>query len=270
MTLLYEKRKLKKTYTMKDFILWFSVAVLISVYLLHLYTSFISVVGTSAKATEFINAVAQVATTGVFILGLKQYIKNKKDVRQNQIADEAKAQIAEMINVCDQVPAEEESTIDNFNRFITRMSNLGTNFDTLFREMDEDINKAIIRMRWQDMFFNHFHSATRKFDVRTMVMHEKGDPLAFDTTKEYREVEKSKLDKNEADYKLALLILKSRQEELELKERFDDIFLFKISYLEINKLNVIDDLLTGTMNLVDIKYICPQIAAIDDWYNNKS
>lgn len=270
MTLLYEKLKPKKIHTFQDYILWFAAAILISVYLLHLYTSFVAIVGTAAKATEFINALAQIATTGVFILGLKQYIKNKKEVRQTQIADEAKLQITEMINACEKVPKIEDSTIDDFNHYITRMSNLGTNFDTLFTAMDEDINKAMLRMRWQDMYFNHLYVAVKKFDVRTLILWEKGDPLAFDITNEYKQVEECNLSTEDAQYKLASLLLKSREEEFNLRQRIDDIFLFKTYYLEISDINIMDDLLTGTANMVNIRSICPQIAAIDDWICRKT
>lgn len=276
MTLLYEKKESKQTRNFQDYILWFAAAVLTSVYLLHLYTSFIDVVGTSAKATEIINAVAQIATTGVFIIGLKQYMntrkevkQNHRDIRQSHIGEEAKLQVAEMIKVCARVPKMEDVTIDDFNHYITRMSNLGTNFDTLFRAMDEDVNKAIVRMRWQDMYFNHLHAAIRKFDVRTLILSERGDPFTFDISDEWRQINKLNLPDTERDYQFSLLLLNTWGDRLELREKIHDIFLFKNYYLEINKLNIVNDLLLGTLEQVNIKWKCPKVAAIDEWLNKK-
>nr|PME76211.1 hypothetical protein BCV29_16170 [Vibrio cyclitrophicus] len=82
-------------------------------------------------------------------------------------------------------------------------------------------------------------------------------------------INKLSLPDTERDYQFSLLLLNTWGDGLELREKIHDIFLFKNYYLEINKLNIVNDLLLGTLGHVIIKWKCPKVAAIDDWLNKK-
>jgi len=102
-------------------------------------------------------------------LALRQYQKNIKQQRQNELSNESKLQIAKIINLIEKIATGSNTNLENLNKSITLISNLATNFDALFEAMDEDIQKAIVRMHWQDMYFNDLSHALIALDIQPIL-----------------------------------------------------------------------------------------------------
>ena len=166
--MLFEKppnnKKKRYEYVFDFFAYGFIVLIFIILFSLAL-TAIASVTGSKIKGVDILNSLAQIATALAFIFAVYQYTKNSEKERQIIIATEAKLLTTRMAAVADKAKENKKYTIDDINNFISLMSNLGTDFMALYDALTDDVHKAMVRMRWQDMHYNHLSKALRHFTI---------------------------------------------------------------------------------------------------------
>ncbi len=235
-------------------------SIVVFVCFLHFFISFSQIVGSSAKLTEIINSIAQLATAGAFILAVHQYRKNSKKERQEKISMEASLLIKDMADSSDNFKRNDEFSLEEFNEYIVRMENLGTGFHVLYSDLDDDIYKAIVRMHWQNMFFNHLHPTLKNLDIKQLLLqlgNENGE-----LEKIIYEAEEHSKGKYFDHYEKTGYILKNASLPDNFQDKIYDAFLFKRYYLDDSELN---DLLYGLLSRIDIRFVCPFLAVLDDF-----
>ncbi|ELB1510069.1 TPA: hypothetical protein NJ265_003536 [Vibrio parahaemolyticus] len=258
--MIYEKPAKKKIDYISVIVMLGVVSIVIFVCFLHFYISFSEIVGGSAKLTEIINSIAQLATAGAFLLAVHQYRKNSKKERQEKISMEASLLIKEMVNSSDIFRENKKFSLEEFNAFIVKMENFGTGFHVLYDDLDDDIYKAVVRMHWQNMFFNHLHPTLKNLDIKPLLL-----DLGIENDKLERifsEAEEYSKNKNFEHYEKISYILNYDSLPDNFRDRTNDVFKFKRYYLDDKELN---DLLYGLLSRIDIRIVCPFLAVLDDF-----
>jgi hypothetical protein len=98
------------------------------------------------KFIDIINAIAQIATAAAFFLAIHQYRKNKESERQKVLIEESRTLINKMKAEAETYSKTLPLTLKKSISFMDKMINHAGNFDAIFRELNEDIHKAIVRM----------------------------------------------------------------------------------------------------------------------------
>ena len=214
---------------------------------------------------DLVNGFAQIATALAFALALIQYRKNIIQQRQLNIASEAKSQLDKMVDVISKIKIGKETCLNNLNKSITLLSNLATNFEELFKAMDEDIQRAIVRMQWQDMYFNFMRPALIEIDPVAILEKE----LAI--SKENLEsalAEAKSASENESvlpvfkSYVFTKSLLSNEKIApfFTIKGKIDSLDMFTSHFLNNHNLN---DLLYGLLSQIDIKVCAPLLAVAE-------
>lgn len=211
---------------------------------------------------DLINGIAQIATALAFILAFIQYRKNIIQQCQLNIASEAKSQLEKMIEVISKIKVGEETCLDNLNKSITLLSNLATNFDELFKAMSEDIQKAIVRMQWQDMYLNYLRHTLCEINLVAILRNEQSitkENLDAAIAEATIKVEKNSIRPEFKSYIFAKELIHSEKISpfFSLKEKISSIDPFTFHFLNNHNLH---ELLYGTMNIIDIKVCAPLLA----------
>lgn len=225
----------------------------------------------SAKITflDIINGTAQIATALAFILAYVQFRKNRIQQRQAIIAKEAESQLEKMISVISDMEVGDNSNLKNLNKSLTLLSNLAINFDELFKAMNEDIQKGIIRMQWQNMYFNYLSHALSDIDPVAILKKEASiDKAVLDEAVSEAERE-SEAGNTLPVFKEYVFIEKllnhpNIKKEYSLIGKIDSLDMFVSHYLNDHNLN---DLLYGLMSRIDIRVYAPLLAVSrpSDW-----
>ncbi len=84
-----------------------------------------------------------------------------------------------MAHLSDKLEVGDKTNIKAINLFVAKMTNLGTDFNALYDDLDDDIYKAMVRMHWQDMYFNHLSFALKGLDVAALLKSENVDGTKF-------------------------------------------------------------------------------------------
>ena len=149
-----------------------------------------------------------------------------------------------------------------------------TNFNELFKAMSEDVQKAIVRMQWQDMYFNYLSHALR--DINPVAILKK-EVLIDESVLENAVTESKK--ESEADdilpvfkeyvFTEKLLNHPDIKSKYSLGGKIDSLDIFVLHYLNDHNLN---DLLYGLLSRIDIKVYAPVLAVAEpsDWALQKS
>lgn len=162
----YEKKGINKK-TLKMLLGILTIPLLISViFILILYIYAPSEFWWPIKFIDIINAFAQIATAGAFFLAIHQYRKNKESERQKVLIEEARNLINSMKLEADSYSIELRPTLKKAMNFMSNMINHAGNFDAIFKEINEGIHKAVVRMHWQGMYFGELTDAVQKFNER--------------------------------------------------------------------------------------------------------
>ncbi len=152
---------------------------------------------------------------------------------------------------------------------ITLLSNLATNFYELFKAMNEDIQKGIVRMQWQDMYFNYLSHALGDIDPVSILKKE----ASIDEVVLENAVSEAK-SKAEADNSLPVfknyVFVEKLLNHPDIKEAYsfvgkiDSLDMFVSHYLNAHNLN---DLLYGLLSSIDIRASAPLLALSEpsDW-----
>lgn len=271
--MLFEKPNLKRPISL-DLVGLVCVVVIVTSYITYGVIVISGVVngnGSSSKITflDLINGIAQIATASAFVLAYVQFRKNRIQQRQMIIAEEAKSQLEKMISVINEMGLGEKTDLKSLNKSISLLSNLATNFDELFKAMSEDIQKAIVRMQWQDMYFNYLSHALRGIDPVVILKKEASiDDAVLENaiTEARRESEANNILPvfKEYVYTEKLLSHPDIKSEFSLGGKIDSLDMFVSHYLNDHNLN---DLLYGLLSRIDIRAHAPLLAVArpSDW-----
>lgn len=218
----------------------------------------------SVKITvlDLVNGIAQIATALAFILAYVQFRKNRIQQRQTIIATEAKSQLEKMISVINEMETGEKSNLKNLNKSLTLLSNMATNFDELFKSMNEDIQKGIVRMQWQDMYFNYLSHALGDIDPVEILKNEASIDEAImeaAVSEARKESEADNIFPAFKDYVFTEKLLNhpNIKEAYSFVGKIDSLDMFVSHYLNDHNLN---DLLYGLLSRIDIRVRAPLLA----------
>ncbi|MDA3140185.1 hypothetical protein [Vibrio metschnikovii] len=257
--MIFEKSNKKKTDYISDVFVYGAIAVIAFVYFLYMYVSLNEILGNTGKVSDFINSIAQIATALAFLLAVHQYRKNSKKERQEHISTEAKSIIYTMVALSNELHADDRISVEKINIFIRKMQNIGSDFDVLYRALDDDIYKAMVRMHWQNMYFNHLSSTLSRLDIKQLLLSFRNDQALIESM---FTLARNDFDDQDVyfEYKVLERVLTQPNLQHGLHEKIDDYTDFISYFLDDKYLN---DVLYGVMNRIDIKRAFPFIAVLE-------
>jgi hypothetical protein len=151
---------------------------------------------------------------------------------------------------------------------------LAINFDELFNAMEEDIQRAIVRMHWQDMFFNKLSHSLIALDPIPILECEVGidrDTLDRAIAEAKAEAGKDNIIPVFKDFVFISTLLNSPELKVlfNLKGRLISLDLFTHHFLNGHNLN---DHLYGLLSRVDIRAKAPLLAVAEpsEWALKKT
>lgn len=213
---------------------------------------------------DVIGGLAQISTALAFYLAFKQYRKNSAEKRQLELFHEAKSQIDKMLVKIDGIGVGEHTNLKQLDKSMAFLSNLALNFDVLFKEMEEDINKAIVRMHWQDMYFNNLSHVFTSLDI-TPILKEVPE-INDEAIVEAKEYASAKISKNrvppvfkEYEFFFEVLSYKGIKENVNFKNDLQSVDQFFYHFMDDKKLN---DVLYGLLSRIDVRVRAPMLAAL--------
>lgn len=220
------------------------------------------------KFVDVANIIAQFATAGAFYLGFHQYHRNKKVERQAVIVSECKNLILKMVAVSKEFNVGQETSFSNIKYCCTKLGNLGSDFDVLFTAVDEGIQKAIVRMHWQEMYFNELLHVMQGLELGP-ALSATGDNrsyylLALEAAR--KKAKDEHVWEAFRKYHTSKTILTDYISAGLLAFKFDfvDVYMFFLFFFESKHTN---DYMYGSMSRLDARARAPMIAAIKDAYN---
>ncbi|WHI48164.1 hypothetical protein [Microbulbifer sp. VAAF005] len=276
--MLFEKPNLKRPISL-DLVGMICIVVIITAYVTYGACVIYGIVngydsGAQITFLDLINGIAQIATALAFILAFVQFRKNRIQQRQAIIAKEAESQLEKMITVISGMEVGENSDLKNLNKSLSLLSNLATNFDELFKAMNEDIQKGIVRMQWQDMYFNYLSHALGDIDSVAILKKEASiDEAALEeaVSEAKRESEAENILPVFKNYVFTEKLFNhpNIKEAYSLTGKIDSLDMFVSHYLNDHNLN---DLLYGLLSRIDIRVRAPILAVSgpSDWALEKS
>lgn len=213
-------------------------------------------------ALDIFEGLAAIATASAFFLGLLQYRKSTNQHRQQTIAAEAKNLIDKMINAASQIKTGSDTCVESLDRSLTDLHNFATGFYSLYEALDEDIERAIIRVRWQDMYYVHLQPALLALDLIELLSKDAViDPEELNSLNAMWTFQVNR-DGTPPDYKKFALyegILDSPQlSKYDLRSKLQSLDGFIIHFM--NKYTT-NDLMYGIANHIDIRSHAPLLAA---------
>lgn len=216
------------------------------------------------KFIDLASIVAQLATAGAFYLGFHQYHRSKRVERQAILVAECKAVIVKMITVIKELKVGDETSFENIKHCCVRLGGLGSDFQELFNELDEDVNKGVVRMHWQSMYFNEFVYVIRKLELgpairRTTIL--QVDYL-YSLGMANDRVKQAGVHEALTKYSVFLEVLRSENMKRARESfEFSDLYMFVV-YFFMGKYT--DDYMYGSLSKLDMQARAPLIAAIKD------
>lgn len=271
--MLFEKPNLKRPISL-DQVGLVCIVVIVTAYITYGTIVILGVVNgndSSSRITflDIINGIAQIATALAFVLAYVQFRKNRIQQRQVIIATEATSQLEKMIWVINEMEIGEKTCLKSLNKSISLLSHLAANFDELFKAMSEDIQKAIVRMQWQDMYFNYLGHALRGIDPVAILKKEAGiDEAVLEkaVAEAKRESEENSILPVFKEYFFTEKLLNHPdiKSKYSLGGKIDSLDMFVSYYLNDHNLN---DLMYGLLSKIDIKAHAPLLAVAgpSDW-----
>jgi len=263
----YEKKGINKK-TLKMLLGILTIPLLISViFILILYIYTPSEFWWPIKFIDIINAFAQVATAGAFFLAIHQYRKNKESERQKVLIEEARNLINAMKLEADSYSNVLRPTLKKAMSFMSNMINHAGNFDAIFKETNEGIHKAVVRMHWQGMYFGELTHAVQKFNERVSftdfsVPHE--DYVRALMHAKYAENNFPKPAPIFLEYIRLQFISNLSNVKKHLKIHGEDHLTMHLFESVLFNDSALSDHLYGTFNRIDIRVRSPLIAVINE------
>lgn len=220
------------------------------------------------KFVDVANIVAQFATAGAFYLGFHQYHRNKRVERQTVIVSECKNLVMKMSAASKEFNVRDGTNFSNIKRCCIKLGNLGSDFNVLFSALEEGIHKAIVRMHWQEMYFNELQHSMKDLilspAVRVSSSAENYYLVALNNARQ-KAADENILEvfKEYFIYKEILNDSRIQSQVERFKFEFSDLYLFLVFFFESKYTN---DYMYGNMARLDVRARAPLIAAIKDCY----
>ena len=257
--MIFEKSNKKKLDYIGDVFVYGAIATIAFVYFLYMYVSLVDILGSTGKVNDVINTIAQIATALAFLLAAYQYRKNSIKERQEHISTEAKNIICTMVELSDELHACERLSVDKINTFLSKMQNVGSDFDVLYGALDDDIYKAMVRMHWQNMYFNHLSPTLTNLNIKQLLLSPRNDQAVIESM---FVLAKGDFDDQDIylEYKVLKRVLIQSNLDHRLHEKINDYSGFITYFLDDKHLN---DVLYGVMNRIDIKIAFPFLAVLE-------
>lgn len=216
------------------------------------------------KFIDIFNLLAQLATAGALVLGIHQYRKNKKLERQLTLVAECRSLIERMNVIAREHSKYESLTAAQTKQMINALVGVGENFDAIFLSLDEDINKAIVRMHWQDFYFGALTESMNKIDSHDFLF---GIGVgAAQIIKSLQVAKKNGVD-DESDYSFRAYYMAVGDDidniQLSAADKVE-MFNFEKAFFSNEALK---DHLYGTMNIIDPRFRIPVVHAVNAHVN---
>lgn len=266
--MIFEKPGYKKKSSIIDFLGYTVLVAVASSYATYAVISLVGLGGQStASNTSFldvVNGAAQIATAAAFLLAAHQYRKSIKQQRQLALAAEARSQIAAMTEISKSIRTDEQTSIENINDSLASLVSFAVSFDELYKAMDEDLHRAMIRIQWQNMYFGNLLVALQKLDLYKVLWSNFLTVHGVDTHEVFKDARKSVAELGVLavfeNFKVYEAVLKHPQicEKFTLAGQIVLLDQFVCYFFNDYKLN---DLLYGLMNRPDIRAHAPLLAA---------
>lgn len=216
------------------------------------------------KFIDVANIVAQLATAGAFGLGFYQYYRSKRVERQLVLVAECKAIILKMVEVVKDFDVGPETSIKNIKSCSITLGSLGSDFNELFVGLDESINKGVVRMYWQNMFFNELLRTMEKLDLAeaTAKTNVRPESYLFALAQAKVKIKHGPVDKSLEEYFTYLYVLQSvLMSAVRESFEFSDVYFFVLYFFEGE---YTEDYMYGALSQLDVRTRAPLIAAIND------
>ena len=262
--MIFQKPILKSKIDIIDLVGYTVIISVVSAYSMYGACVIFGVVGNESKITllDLVNGFAAIATASAFFLALAQYRKNIVQQRQQIIAVEAKSQIEKMINITTEIKTGEESCLDNLEHCLGLLSNIAIGFDELYRSMDEDIHRAIIRMQWQDMYYNNLSRSLERLDLVAILKKDssigQGElENAVEQARKYVEARNYIKTLKTCAFYEKLMASEPVKAKVDLKARLGSLDMFVMYYMNKYQTN---DLMYGLFSQIDIRAHAPLLA----------
>jgi len=250
---------------------WEFISLLVSVALVTAYITYsiclvAGVMGVEAAAAtsllDLISGAAQIATASAFLLAFVQYRKNSNVHRQQIIAGQASFQINRMAEIAGQIQVGDNTSLENLNKSITLLSNIAVGFEELFKSMEEGIEKAIVRVQWQDMYFNELAFALKGLDLIAILSQQENvdfTDIWFATQSSGDECSLTEADRLLQKYFNYKSVLSDPviSQVFTLKGKIESLDTFVMYFMNDSRLG---DLLYGLRSRVDIRVRAPLLA----------
>lgn len=261
--MLYERKKEKS----KKFVAMVCVEMLLLVILiselLYFYADFSSKFW-EMKAVDIANVIAQLATAGAFYLGFHQYHRNKRVERQAVLVAECKALILKMIEVIKELKGGLDTDFDNIRYCSIKLGGLGSDFQEFFAELDENVNKGVVRMHWQSMYFGEFIYAMQRLEPGPAIgrCNIRQDYYLSALNAAHKKVVEDDVMEVFERYALFFNVLSDeRMRAVRELFSFADIYLLVTFFFEGK---YVGDYMYGSMSKLDMRTRAPLVAAIKD------
>ncbi|MCA0934004.1 hypothetical protein LCL85_00325 [Vibrio alginolyticus] len=258
-------RKYKKI-TALDLLTFGGVFVVFVIYFAYIVVALKNIVGNKDDLTATFNIIAQLATSGAFIFAVYQYRKNGEKDKQVIIASEAKMIIDRMVRASVNLKDSAEPMDRAINNFTSLMSNLGTDFEVLYDSLHDELHKTMVRMRWQDMHYNHLSPALKSLTVDMLFedLNLEKDFKGYSFTDADFDNEVLKSNNSIREFKRTELILNNMSIGEEIVDNINNLFLFEHYFFNKERTG---DLMQGLLSQLSFESSAPLLAVI--WAKQK-
>ena len=229
--------------------------------------AFNEILGGLVTFKDFMSIIAQVATAGTLIFVVYQYKATSLKNYDAQLVEEAKNVVIKMNEQISCLAVSEQANIENFLSFTSKMTNLAQDFDNYYSEINSGTFKKILRIHWQDMYFNNFRDKVSKVKVENILKNQneiKSNFSGYDAyllTEAYQESDKHSLT---PDYDFCMRLLSNPRMNDELISTIGDLTQFINHYLDDSSLN---EYMQGLLSRIDGRVVFPMVMAL---HNKKS
>ena len=256
----YDKNKKKRYEVVFDFIAYGYIALIVIILFSFSLNAIYAISGDQIKGIDVLNSLAHIATAFAFIFAVYQYRRNGEKERQIIIVAEAKMLISKMSSLADNTKKNTLYTIEDINEFVSLMTNLGGNFLALYDALTDDIHKGMIRMRWQDMHYNHLSKTLALFTIDSLF-----DNLSLEKNFQGYSFSKARVDVSVQstievfrEYYFTIKVLTDMSIGNEIVLKFNDFYWFQTYFFDRENTN---DLMYGLLSILDLRATAPLLAA---------
>lgn len=266
--MLYEKRKIQKF--MESPALHRAVLVVGFVLLIAelLYVLAPSTFWAPIVFIDLVNVTAQLATAGAFLLGIHQYRRSKVIERQAAFVKECRDLIVQMQRASTSFVSSDYSYRASI-AYMVEMNNHASNFNMIFKELDDDVHKAIVRMHWQNMYFGELTRAMESWDISSILSGlGVSDERFLNALVEYTVYcAQNPPSKMFGEYHKIHFLIDSTIQRAKMKD--DDRYSFFYFQVHLFDHEEVEDLLHGTLNVIEPRVRAPVVVAVNEKFNKE-